>query len=1160
MKLKSLQLILMISRLSLYGVLVQCLFITVMLASEGNAQKKQSINDVYLTVGFDKSSLLDVFQAIESATSFEFTYYKKDLPNAKLSFGKSTRSLAETLYVIANQTGLKFRRVNDNILVDLNEHANKKTRNTLLVSEDVEVFGKITDETGLGLPGASVVVKGSTNGTTTDIDGNYKLTVPETSVLSISYVGYITQDVEIAGRTEINVTMAPDAETLEEVVVVGFGSQKKAHVTGAAASVDMEDILANRPVTNTLAALQGTIPGLQITTNSGQPGAAGLGINIRGTTSINGGSPLILLNNVPVSAEDINPQDVASVTVLKDASATSIYGARAAFGVILITTKNPSKNQPVKFNYASTYSFQSPEDIPDKASTYDFVNALNDWGTATFWTGQDIASWVGFVEEYRTNPSAYPEGYAELDGLRYPLKDTNLIGEWLDDPGFTQIHNFNFSGGGDKTSYRISMGYSDEDGIIVTRNDSYRKYNINASISTELMKGLTSTTNVIYRNSIRRTPLGSYGNSITFNAYTPANGNHVFDDGTEVPYDTPANREHLKEAPKILNDNIRFFEKLDYNPIKGLNFIGEFTFEKRNVDNITSDNQILTVNPERFTLNAVNPVNTFYRKVNSRTTYNALNLYGKYQKSFNDHNFSVLAGFNREENNFESFEARKTNLINVDLPSLSGATGTAEVDDSFGQWSVMGYFGRLNYNFSEKYFLEASGRYDGSSRFPDGSRFGFFPSFSAGWHIAREAFMEPIGFLSDLKIRGSWGEIGNQNTPSLYPAVPGLSITDYGSTGVNNWLNEDTGTRYSTLNLPNLVSTSFTWERVQTLNIGWDAQFLDNKLSASFDWFKRKTLDMLAPGAELPAILGADAPFENVADLESTGWEFVASWQDKIDDFSYNVGFTLSDNQSKITKFDNPAGLLSQFYVGEQFGEIWGYTTDGYYTEGDFEEGSLDADLMGGTLKEGIPNWEGRIQNPGDIKFVDLNGDGLITDGNSTLDDPGDRSIIGNNTRRYQYGIFGNASYKNFDFSFLVNGVGKRDIYLNNPVRFPYTDEFKVVYVSQLDYWTPENRNAFFPRNYALGGVNYGVSRSTQTKYLLNGAYMRIKNITLGYTLPRHLLEKFRIQKLRVYVAGENLADFNDYPDGINTELANKGSGASYPFLRSYSFGLNITF
>ena len=317
---------------------------------------------------------------------------------------------------------------------------------------------------------------------------------------------------------------------------------------------------------------------------------------------------------------------------------------------------------------------------------------------------------------------------------------------------------------------------------------------------------------------------------------------------------------------------------------------------------------------------------------------------------------------------------------------------------------------------------------------------------------------------------------------------------------------------------------------------------------------------MLIPGAELPGVLGTSAPTQNAADLQTTGWELAMGWQDQKGDFSYSMGFTLSDNQGKIIKFDNPAGLLSQFYVGQTIGEIWGYTTDGYYTEDDFVEGSLNEDLMGGTLKEGIPNWEGRNQNPGDIKFVDLNGDGLITDGNNTLEDPGDRSIIGNNTRRYQYGLYGNAAFKNFDLSVLLNGVGKRDIYQNNSVRFPYTNEFQVVYISQLDYWTPENREAYFPRNYPLGGVNYGISRSTQTKYMLNGAYMRIKNITLGYSLPQSILSKIGIDKFRIFVAGENVFDFNDYPDGINTELANKSNGATYPYMRSYSVGANLTF
>lgn len=1022
------------------------------------------------------------------------------------------------------------------------------------------IQGTVTSE-GEPLIGVNIVEEGTINGTVTDIDGHYAIEVAGAqSVLLFSYTGYQPQKVTVGNQSTIDLTMAFDAANLEEVVVVGFGSKKKAHVTGAASSVDMTDVLANRPVTNSMEALQGTIPGLQITNNTGQPGSSGLEINIRGMTSINGGAPLILMNNVPVSVEDINPQDVESITVLKDAAATSIYGARAAFGVVLITTKQGSKNQPIKFNYSNTFSISRPEDIPDKASTYDFVNALNDWGVSSFWTGQDIESWVGFVEEYKNNPAAYPEGYAEKDGLRYPLADTDLIGAWLDDPGATQIHNFSFSGGSENSTYRVSAGYSDQDGIIVTRNDSYRKYNLNAVLTTDLTSRLTATTNVLYRNSIQRNPLGSYSNAITFNAYTPATGNYVFEDGTEVPYDTPANAEHLKVAPKYLNDNVRLFGKLAYNLVKGLNINAEYTFEKSDYDQITSDNQVLTVNPERFTLNAVDPVNTFYRRYNSKTVYHALNVYANYSLQAGDHSFSILSGFNQENSDFNGFWVRKTNLINVDLPSISGASGTVTGDDSFYEWAVRGVFGRFNYNYKEKYFLEASGRYDGSSRFPEEDRYGFFPSFSAGWHVGRESFLESVGFLSDLKLRASWGEIGNQivrfsnGAQNYYPAVPGMAVENA------SWLNESAGVPYVTLGIPDLVSTSFTWETVRTLNFGVDAVFFKGRLSSSFDIFKRQTIGMLIPGAELPAVLGAEAPTQNAADLESKGWELALNWNDRKGDFTYSLGLTLSDNRAFITKFDNPAGLISQYYVGQEIGEIWGYVTDGYYTEADFASGTLDEDLLNGTLNDGVQHWEGRNQNPGDIKFADLNGDGLITDGNNTLSDPGDRRVIGNNTRRYQYGIYGNFGFKNFDLSILANGVGKRDIYQNNNVRFPYTDEFKVVYISQLDYWTPENQDAYFPRNYSLGGVNYGINRTTQTKYLLNGAYLRIKNVTLGYTLPKTLLSKLNIDALRVYVAAENFMDFNDYPDGINTELENKSQGATYPYMRSFSTGVNLTF
>lgn len=1039
----------------------------------------------------------------------------------------------------------------------------------LSYGQNVTIKGQVTTSDQLGLPGVTIVEKGTTKGTVTKPDGSYEITVSSAdAVLTYSFIGFIVQEIPVSGQSTINVVLEEDTQDLDEVVVVGYGTQKKANITGAAASVQMDKVLGNRPVTNAAVALQGSIPGLQVVTNSGQPGNEGVSLNIRGTTSINGGSPLVLMDNVPVSMGDVNPQDIESVTVLKDAAASSIYGARAAFGVILITTKKGGKGQPVKFEYSNTFSWRQAEDVLEKASTYDFVHALDDWGLDAFWTGPDVPTWVDFLEDHRENPGNYPDGYAEKDGLRYPLTDTDLIGAFLDDPGFTQIHNFNFAGGGKKTAYRVSAGYSDEDGIIVTDSDSQKKYNITSYLKVDLTDKLAITADIKYNKDYRRTPRGQYGNAISFNPFTPEDGYHEMEDGSLVPYDSPAMAEQIKVIPQRWRDNIRLFGKLDYELIPDLVLTAEYTFSKLNQDNVTGDNQVLTVNPERFTLNAVDPARTYHQKTNSKTQYSGLNLYAKYKKSVQAHNFEVLVGHNREDQDYEYFRARRYNLVDVNLPALGTATGIIEADDSFYQWAVMGYFGRINYNYQEKYFLEVNARYDGSSRFGADDRWGFFPSVSGGWNVARESFMDDVEFISQLKLRGSWGEVGNQNTNGYYPYVPGMPLYEA------SWLNESALQQYSTLRSPDLVSAGFTWETVRTINFGVDIKMLKNRLASSFDIYTRETLGMLESGVALPAVIGTSAPEQNSADLKTKGWEFELSWNDKIGDFSYNVGATLFDSHAEITEFNSQTGIIGQNYVGRDLGEIWGYVTEGFYSVDDFVPGSLDEDLRNGTLIEGIAVPKGRTINPGDVRFTDLNNDGEIFTGNNTIEaavdpetgevipgtGPGDRQIIGNTTRRYQYGLFVNADYKGFDFSLMLNGVGKRDIYINNQTRFPYTNEFQVVYASQLDYWMPDNTDTYYPRNYPLGGVNYGYSRSTQTKYMLDGSYMRIKNITLGYTIPKNLLEKVKIDRLRVYVAAENVADFNSWPNGINTELSNKGSGATYPYMKGYSVGLNMTF
>ena len=1107
-------------------------------------------------------TVLDVLQKIESKTDFNFFYNNKDFDlKRRVTAQVKKKSINYILDKLFKNSAVLHSVTDKQIVLYPDPNPILEPTSSESVKKDVkEIKGLVTDADGTPLPSVSVIIVGTKIGTETDFDGNFTINANEGDVLEFSYIGMKTQRVIVGKTAFIKVQLEDDAASLQEVVIVGFGAQKKENVTGAVSSINMGEVLGDRPVTNALQAIQGTVPGLQITTNSGQPGAEGLGVNIRGYTSINGGAALVLMDNVPVDISDVNPQDIETITVLKDAAATSIYGARAAFGVILITTKKAEKNQPIKFNYSSTFSFSTPEDIPDKANTYDFVHALQDWGVSDYWTGQNIDTWAGFLEENRANPGQYPNGYAEYEGLRYPIADTDVLGEFLDDKGFTQIHNFNFSGGAEKVSYRVSAGYSNADGIIVTDNDSFEKFTLNTNLSVDLTSNFKSSTTIAYRDSKRTSPIGDYYSAINYGPFVPASGNHVFEDGTEVPYATPANMESLKVAPEKFENNIRLFQKFEFNPLEGLDLVAEYTLEKRTSDTYTGDNQVLTVNPQRYTLNGVDPELTYYRKANYKHTYKALNVYAKYAKSIGNHNMSALLGMNKEERQSESFWVKKTNLINVDLPSISQATGTITSDDSFGEWAVMGYFGRLNYNYKEKYFLELNGRYDGSSRFPEDDRFGFFPSFSTGWNIGKEAFMENISFLNHFKLRGSWGEIGNQRvsysdgTQNYYPAIPGMG--SYNA----NWINSATGLKYVTLDSPSLVSPSFTWERVETTNIGFDARAFKNRLSTSFDWYIRNTLGMLAPGSKLPDVLGAEAPQQNSADLQSKGWEFEMSWKDNINDFSYRLGVTLSDNQTEITDYNNPGGLLSQYYVGRKIGEIWGYVTDGYYTTDDFVAGTLDENLMGGTLKEGIPAYKGKSQNPGDIKYKDLNGDGEIFSGDGTLEDPGDTKIIGNSTRRYKYGIFGNGAYKNFDFSFLLSGVAKRDVYKNNNVRFPYVTEFSVVFQDQLDYWTPENTDAYFPRNYPRGGVNYGNSRRTQTKYMLDGSYLRVKNITIGYSIPNSILTKNKIDKLRVFLSAENPFVFSDWPDGINTELVDKSNGATYPYLRSFNVGLNLSF
>lgn len=1128
-----------------------------------------------VSLSIKKGSIKNLLQLIESQSNVTFSYQAQVISSkAKINVEFKNETLEEVLNKVLSSQDIKFQVLRNNQIV-LNKSNNlENTAATGPIVNQQTITGKVVDETGIPMPGVNVFKKGGKAGTVTDIDGGFAMPVNKGDVLVFTYLGFVNQEIQINDNTNLKVVLKSEAAALNDVVIVGFGAQKRANVSGSVTSVKMSEVLGDRPITGAASAIQGALPGLQVVSGSGRPGQ-GFDLQIRGFQSINGGAPLVLVNNVPMSMDNINPKDIESVTVLKDAAATSIYGARAAFGVILITTKTGKKNQEIQVDYSTSSSIDYATNLPKKASVYDFVNALNTWGTTGFWTNQDIPTWKGALDAYKLNPKDYPSGSTVINNVTYPLTGSDEAGkDFYSDLGTTTIHNLSVSGGSEKSDFRMSAGYTKQDGIIVTENDSFKRFTLNTDYKAYISEKLTFDMNANYLSSLTKNPIGNYYNYITFPAYAPT-GFQTQTDGSLIPYNTPGNMERYGVASQTQRDNLRFFSKIEYKPLKSLALVGEYTYGYATSNYKGVNNQATFIDALRYTPLLGDPTKTSVNLSNGQTRYNAANLYAKFKQKLADHNFEILTGFNNEMSKSSSLDGGVVSLIDPTLPSIDLATGTEYANDSYNNWSVMGFFGRFGYNYKERYFLEANGRRDGSSRFPESQRWGFFPSASVAWNVTNEPFMENVAALSLFKFRASLGEIGNQDirksdgvTPEYYGFFEGLSGVQSG------WIDPSTGIKYTSLSTPALVRNNFTWETVRTLNYGIDFGAFNNRLTGSFDLFKRQTLNMLGPGASLPTILGAAPPLQNAADLEVNGWELEMKWRSKINEVSYYVGFNLSDSQAKITRYNNTAGLLGDYYVGQKIGEIYGYETDGYYTNDDFVEGTLNSSFQNGTLKPGVVTVQGVNPNPGDIKYKDLNGDGIINSGNNTLYtqyDPvtgamvpntglGDRKIIGNSTRRYQYGVNSGASYKGFDLSVFIQGVGKRDVWLSNDVVFPYPGEFSIMYAHQLDYWTPENTNAYYPRNYARGGGNYGYSRRVQTKYLADGSYVRLKNITLGYSLPKEILKKSLIKSVKLYFSGENLFTYDHLPDGINTELSNLGSGANYPFLKQYSFGVNVSF
>ena len=1064
----------------------------------------------------------------------------------------------------------------NNALAD--SYLTSKNEVTTTVQQTKKITGNVTNTAGEPIIGATVLEKGNTtNGTITDIDGNFTINLPANATLSISYIGYITQEIQVGYQTSFKVVLKDDTKTLDEIIVVGYGSQKKANLTGAVSSVKMDEALGDRPLLNAADALQGAVPGLFVSNGGNAPGtsksfqirgAYSLGVKNSDGTYGNTIKPLVLIDNVEGDIYMINPEDIESINVLKDAASAAIYGARAAGGVILVTTKRPKGASRFELNYNNNFAFGKAVNLPKQAPLMDYLQAYLDCGYSdAYWSlgSPSVSKWMEYLTAYQKDPSSFNtvgDGiYVDESGVPYYLNEKDLYKNFME-TSFQMTHNISASGGTDKLRYRISGGYNSNDGVLISDRDKFERMNVNSFISADVTKWFTQEITMSYAHSLQTSPGGMGGvyNTRLVSYYPegelPASVNTLADE--DLPLFTPRNQILYSNPVNNKNDNPRIFLKSILKPLKGLEAVFEYTFDKNIYDYhwYTGQYDYTTIQGG----SSKSFVDDYLRKYKQHTNYNSINVYATYNKDFGNHHFKVMAGFNQESSYQETLDTYSYNQAVLDVPAMSSGTGTIKATDSYSEYAIRGGFFRVNYNYLDKYLLEVNGRYDGSSKFPKSSRFGFFPSVSAGWQIAQERFMNSTRhWLDGLKLRASYGVIGNQNI-NPYTFTPSMSVNNKAT----SWIIDDPYVT-SISSLPALVSQNFTWEKVGTINVGLDVNLFNNRLSGVFEWYQRNTNGMLAPGVQLPAVVGASAPYQNTADMRTRGWELSLNWRDQIGKVGYRIGFNLSDYKSEIIKYDDNAAtkLLSSYYPGQTLGEIWGYVVDGYYTVDDF------VDTSSWQLKEGVTSINGYNVRPGDVKFKNLRDDdtstNVITSGDNTFDNPGDRKVIGNTTPRYQYGINLGMNYAGFDLNVILQGTGKRDYWISNVLTFPMNgDNFVPLFEGLSDYWMPKdpdngdwsavNPNAKYPRIYGNRG-NSGSNLRQSDKYLSDASYLRIKNITLSYKLPKKWVNQIFLNQMKAFVSIENVATFTSLPSGIDPERIEW----NYPAFRTVSFGVNIT-
>lgn len=1046
-----------------------------------------------------------------------------------------------------------------------------------IYAQDNTISGLVKDNEGEPLPGVSVAVKAgeSISGVVTDINGKYQLKASPNATIEFSFIGFKSIQQQVGNRKVINVTLEIDNQMLEEVVVVGYGTQKKVNLTGSVSVIDSK-AFESVPVANAVQALQGQVPGLNIYSNKGGGLNQKQSINVRGIGTIGEGSTgdaLILIDGMEADIFSVNPQDIESISVLKDAAASSIYGSRAPFGVVLVTTKK-GKAGKAQINYNNSFRLSSPINMPSSLDSYTYALFFNDAGYNSGWGSynwvsqtrlQRIKDYMDGKISYTTIPlngsntwaNGYQEGNDNIDYYNLFFKK-NV---------FAHEHNFSVNGGTDKIQYYLSANYLDQDGTLRMGEDYSKRYTMSAKISAQLSRAvsLSSNTRFVRNDFVQPTHMNdSFFSDIGRQCwpvkplYDP-NGN-LFDDHVQ----------QMKNGGRKTERNTWLYQQfnLTIEPIKGWRLIGDLSY-RYNTQYAHED--LLTIS--QIGVDGVTKVrswdeNSSVSESSFASDYFNVNLYTDFEKTFaKSHHLKALAGFQAEANNYRNIWAQKIGITYPGKPTINTSTGidkdgkviAPNVSGGHNRWSTAGFFGRVNYDFQEKYLVEANLRYDGSSRFRSDDRWGFFPSASLGWNIAREEFFQPATrIMNTLKLRASYGSLGNQNTTALYP-----TYTVMGTGTSDKWLMN--GVKPNIAWAPALVSYDLTWEKIRTWNVGIDIGLFNNRLTGSFDYFIRNTNDMVGPSEKLPATLGIAVPPSNNTDLRTAGWELELMWKDRLQNgLNYSLRFTLADSRTKITRYSNPSGLIDSFYEGKYCGEIWGYETIGIARTDDEMAEHVGSLVNGGQSALG-QDWQA-----GDIMYSDLNEDGKIDAGARTLDNHGDLKRIGNSTPRYNVGIDLSADWKGFDFRMFWQGTLKRDYFQGSYYFWGANGSqgywFSTALKGHEDYFRNDessplgvNLNSYYPRPL----LNTNKNQQCQTKYLQNAAYMRLKNLQIGYTLPRKIVQKMGVQNLRFFASGENLLTITDLVKFFDPETIESGSfahGYAYPLSRTYAFGLNITF